>query len=124
MSKVISTPDAPAAIGPYCQARLCDRTLYTSGIIGNDPHGGPNPETVEGQAELIMKSLDAMLKAAGYEKTDVVKCNCYLADIADFQKFNKIYADYFGDHKPCRCCIQAGKLPAGKLVELDAIAYK
>lgn len=124
MSVVISTPDAPAAIGPYCQARVCGKTLYTSGVIGNDPHGGPNPETVQDQTIMIFKSIDAILKAAGFVKTDVVKCNCYLANMDDFQTFNKEYSAYFGEHKPCRCCIQAGKLPANKLVEVDCIAVK
>lgn len=124
MSVVVSTPDAPAAIGPYCQARICGNFLYTSGIIGNDPHGGPNPEDIEGQATLIMKSVDAELKAAGYTKTDVVKITVFLASMDDFQKFNKIYVDYFGEHKPCCTCIEAGRLPANKLVEINVIAYK
>ena len=124
MSVVISTPDAPGAIGPYCQGRVCGNTMYTSGCIALDPHGGPAPETIEGQTALCLKNMEAILKAGGFAKTDVVKCNCFLADMNDFAKMNEEYAKFFGDHKPCRCCVQAGKLPAGKLFEVDCIAVK
>ena len=124
MSIVIDTPDAPGAIGPYVQGRVAGNTLYTSGCIAIDPHGGPTPETAGGQAALCLKNMGAIIEKAGFKKSDVVKCNCFLANMDDFNEFNKAYAEFFGDHKPCRCCVQAGKLPAGKLVEVDCIAVK
>lgn len=124
MSVVIHTADAPAAIGPYVQGRVCGNTLYTSGCIAIDPHGGPAPESVEDQTRLCLKNLEAIVKAAGFEKTDIVRCGCFLANMDDFQKFNAVYSEFFGEHKPCRTTIQAGKLPANKLVEVDCIAVK
>ena len=123
MSIVINTPDAPAAIGPYVQARVCGNTLYTSGVIAIDPHGGPAPESVEDQTRLVLKNLEAIVKAAGFEKTDIVRCGCFLQHMDDFSKFNAIYSEFFGDHKPCRATIEAGKLPAGKLVEIYFIEF-
>ena len=124
MSVVIHTPDAPEAIGPYVQGRACGNTLYTSGCIALDPHGGPAPETIEEQTALCLKNMNAIIEKAGFKKTDVVKCNVFLAHMEDFAAMNKEYAAFFGDHKPCRCCVQAGKLPANKLVEVDCIAVK
>ena len=124
MSVVVHTTDAPEAIGPYVQGRVCGNTLYTSGCIANDPHGGPNPTEPYEQAVLCLKNMGAIIEKAGFKKTDVVKCNAFLADMKDFDLFNKAYAEFFGDHKPCRCCVQAGKLPAGKLVEVDCIAVR
>lgn len=123
-SKVIHTPDAPKAIGPYVQARIAGNTLYTSGCVAINPHDDSRPEDVKEQAELCLKNLGAILAAAGYEKSDVVKTTVFLLDMNDFAEVNKIYAEFFGDHKPCRSCIQAGRLPAAFKVEIEAIAVK
>jgi 2-iminobutanoate/2-iminopropanoate deaminase len=123
-SRVINTPDAPGAIGPYVQARVAGNTLYTSGCVAIDPHGGPNPVDIVDQTRLVLSNLNAILTAAGYQKTDVVKTTVFLADMADFQTINGIYADFFGDHKPCRTCVQAGKLPGAFKIEIEAIAVK
>lgn len=123
-SKVIHTPDAPEAIGPYVQARIAGNTLYTSGCVAINPHDGSKPEDVKEQAQLCLKNLGAILAAAGYEKSDVVKTTVFLLDMEDFAEVNKIYAEFFGDHKPCRSCVQAGRLPAAFKVEIEAIAVK
>ncbi|OHT12966.1 endoribonuclease L-PSP family protein [Tritrichomonas foetus] len=121
---VIATPDAPGAIGPYVQGRVVGNTCYTSGCVAIDPHGGPNPESIEDQCRLCLNNLNAILTAGGFKKEDVVKTTVYLLDMNDFATINKIYADFFGDHKPCRTCIQAGKLPGTFKFEIDAIAVK
>ena len=124
MSEVISTPDAPAAIGPYVQARKIGNTLYTSGNVAIDPKTGKTPEGIGEQTTLALKNLDAVLKAAGFSKTDVIKCNLFIADMNDFNEMNAAYSEYFGDHKPCRCCTQAGKLCDPFKFELDCVAIK
>jgi 2-iminobutanoate/2-iminopropanoate deaminase len=124
MSVIIDTPDAPGAIGPYVQGRLCGKTLYTSGCVAIDPYGGPTPETAEAQMAMCLKNMGAIIAKAGFKITDVVKTTVFLQDMNDFANINKVYAEFFGDHKPCRTCVQAGKLPAGKLVEVDCIAVK
>ena len=124
MSTVIHTTDAPEAIGPYVQARVIGNTLYTSGCVAINSHDGSKPEGLKEQTELCLKNLEAILKAAGYEKTDVVKTSVFLLDMNDFAEMNRIYAEFFGEHKPCRTCIQAGKLPGAFKVEIEAIAVK
>jgi 2-iminobutanoate/2-iminopropanoate deaminase len=122
---VINTSNAPGAIGPYCQARLIrnpSETLYTSGCVAIDPTGAPNPVEVKDQAILALRNLEAILTEAGFTKNDVVRVGLFLADMGDFQAVNEVYAEFFGDHKPCRTCVQAGKLPGTFRVELDAIA--
>jgi 2-iminobutanoate/2-iminopropanoate deaminase len=123
-SIVINTPDAPGAIGPYVQARVAGGTLYTSGCVAIDPRGGPNPESIVDQTKLVLSNLNAILTAAGYQKSDVVKTTVYLLDMGDFQTVNGLYAEFFGEHKPARTCIQAGKLPGAFKIEIDAIAVK
>lgn len=124
MSVIIDTPDAPGAIGPYVQGRLIGKQLFTSGCVAIDPHGGPTPETAEAQMALCLKNMGAIIAKAGFKLTDVVKTTVFLQDMNDFANINKVYAEFFGEHKPCRTCVQAGKLPAGKLVEIDCIAVK
>jgi 2-iminobutanoate/2-iminopropanoate deaminase len=124
MSKVINTPDAPAAIGPYVQGRVVGNTLYTSGCVAIDPHGGPNPTEIADQTKLVLSNLNAILVAAGYTKTDVVKTTVFVMDMNDFGTVNGIYAEFFGDHKPCRSCVQVARLPAAFKIEIEAIAVK
>ena len=124
-SVVINTPEAPAAIGPYVQARKCGNTLYLAGCVAIDPHD-PTKE-IEGivdQTKQVLKNMGNVLKAAEFEKEDVIKTNVYLLDMNDFGTMNKLYEEFFGEHKPCRTCIQAGKLPKAFKVEIDCIAMK
>ncbi len=122
MRKPISTPAAPAAIGPYSQAVLCGNLLFTSGQIPLDPATG----TVVGsdireQAEQVMKNLSAVLTAAGASFDSAVKTTCFLADMNDFAAFNEVYAAYFTSN-PARSCVAVKTLPKGVLVEVEVIA--
>ena len=120
--EVISTSNAPAAVGPYSQAIKVGDTLYTSGQIALDPATGAMAASdVTGQAEQVMKNLAAVLTAAGYTFEDAVKTTCFLADMNDFAAFNAVYEKYFVS-KPARSCVAAAALPKGALVEVEVIA--
>ena len=124
MNKTIATPSAPAAIGPYCQAKLCGYTLYTSGQLGLIPAEGKLADGVEAQAEQALKNLGAILKEAGMDYNDVVKTTVFLADIKDFAAINAVYAKFFPDSVPARSCFQVAALPMGGLIEIECIAVK
>lgn len=120
--KVISTETAPAAIGPYSQAIVTNSLVFASGQIPVDPAtGAPAGDTIDTQAEQSCKNVAAILAAAGSDMTKVVKTTCFLADMADFAKFNEIYAKYFVSC-PARSCVAAKALPKGVLCEIEAIA--
>lgn len=122
MKKIIATAGAPAAIGPYSQAVEADGILFISGQIPMDPATG---EIVSGditaQTERVIKNLEAILLAAGYELENVVKTTCYLASMDDFQAFNEVYARYF-TVKPARATVEVSRLPRNVKVEVEAIA--
>ena len=119
--RVISTPDAPAAIGPYSQGIVSGDKVYCSGQIPVDPATGEIPEGIAAQAEQSCKNVGAVLEAggSGYEK--VVKTTCFIADMNDFAAFNEVYAKYFVS-KPARSCCAVKTLPKGVLCEIEAIA--
>ncbi len=120
--KQISTPNAPAAIGPYCQAAEVNGFLFTSGQIPINPATGAiEADTIEAQTEQVMKNLKAVLEAAGTTPEDVVKTTCFLANIEDFAAFNEVYAKTFTG-KPARSCVAVKDLPKGALVEVEVIA--
>ena len=120
--KVLSTETAPAAIGPYSQAIVTNGLVFASGQIPVDPAtGAPAGDTIDTQAEQSCKNVAAILAAAGTDMTKVVKTTCFLADMADFAKFNEIYAKYFVSC-PARSCVAAKALPKGVLCEIEAIA--
>lgn len=120
--EIISTKNAPAAIGPYSQAVKVGNLLFTSGQIAINPQNG---EVVEGgiaeQTEQIMQNLGAVLKEAGLGFNNAVKTTCFLAEIADFAAFNEIYGKYFTG-KPARSCVAVKDLPKGVLAEVEVIA--
>ena len=123
MLKKIATEKAPAAIGPYSQAIVVDKMLFTSGQIPLDPATGTVVgEDIKTQAELVMKNLGAILTEAGTDYTKVVKTTCFLADMGDFAAFNEVYAKYFTE-KPARSCVAVKTLPKDVLCEVEAIAY-
>ncbi len=124
MNKTIATTAAPAAVGPYCQAKLCGSTLYTSGQLGLVPATGKLADGIEGQARQALNNLGAILKEAGMDFADVVKTTCFLADIKDFAAFNAVYAEFFKDGVPARSCFQVAALPMGGLVEVECVAVK
>ena len=120
--EIISTKNAPAAVGPYSQAVKVGDFLYTSGQIALDPAtGNMAAADIEGLAEQVMKNLAAVLEAAGYKFEEVVKTTCFLADMADFAAFNEVYATYFTSN-PARSCVAVRTLPKGVLVEVEVIA--
>ena len=122
MRTVISTPNAPTAIGPYSQAIRCGDMIYTSGQIPLDPvTGSVVGDEIRSQAEQVMKNLSAVLTAAGSSLENAVKTTCFLADMADFAAFNRVYATYFTSN-PARSCVAVKTLPKGVLVEVEVVA--
>lgn len=120
--KVVSTEKAPAAIGPYSQAMILNGVLFTSGQIPVDPATGEiSGDTIEVQAEQVMKNLGEVLKEAGSSFENAVKTTCFLADMGDFAKFNEVYAKYFVN-KPARSCVAVKTLPKNVLCEVEVIA--
>ena len=122
MKRIIATPDAPAAIGPYSQAVELNGTLYLSGQLPVDPGTGQMPEGIEAQTHQALRNLGAILAAASLDFADIVKTTVLLADIADFGAMNAVYAEFFPTDKPARVCYQAAALPRGARVEIDAVA--
>ena len=120
--KTIQTDKAPAAVGPYSQAKISGGFLFASGQVGINPaigaivNGG-----LEAQTEQVMANIAAVLEASGSSFDQVIKTTCFLADIADFKAFNEIYAKYFTS-KPARSCVAVKDLPLGALVEVEIIA--
>ncbi len=120
--KVVHTDKAPAAIGPYSQAIIMNGILFTSGQIPVDPATGEiSGDTIEAQAEQVMKNLGEVLKEAGTSFEKAVKTTCFLADMGDFAKFNEVYAKYFVS-KPARSCVAVKTLPKNVLCEVEVIA--
>ncbi len=123
MKKIISTSNAPAAIGPYSQAVLSGSTLYLSGQLGVDPATGEfASQDVEGQAVQALANIRAVLAAAGASPANVCKTTVFLTDMNDFAAVNKIYAETFPSDAPARSCVAVAALPKGAKVEMEAIA--
>ena len=119
----ISTEKAPAAIGPYSQGVVVNGLLFASGQIALSPETGELVgATIEEQAEQVMKNVGALLAAAGTDFDHVVKTTCFLENIADFAKFNAVYAKSFGEKLPARSAVGIDKLPKGALIEVEVIA--
>ena len=119
---IIHTDKAPAAVGPYSQAVRIGSLLFTSGQLGLIPETGALPEGIEAQTSQSLKNIEAILSAAGYRKTDVIKTTVYIQNMNDFATVNKLYAEFFGDHKPARSCVEVARLPKDGLVEIEIIA--
>ena len=122
MRQTISAQNAPAAIGPYCNAKLAGGLLFTSGQLGLDPATGELREGVEAQARQSLENLGAVLSAAGMSYGDVVKTTVFLANMEDFGAVNAVYAGYFPDDPPARSCVAVKTLPKGGLVEIEIVA--
>jgi 2-iminobutanoate/2-iminopropanoate deaminase len=120
---IVATPKAPAAIGPYSQAVIADKTVYCSGQIPLDPASGEIVGSdVASQTTQVMKNLAAVLEAAGADFSSVIKCTIYLQNMNEFGTVNEIYGSYFSAPFPARVTIEAAVLPKKVLVEIDAIA--
>lgn len=125
MKKVIFTERAPKAIGPYSQAIEKNGFLYISGQVPIDPATGKLIEgEIKEQTDRVMKNIGEILKAAGYEYSDVVKCTCLLSDMANFPLMNEVYGRYFTENPPARAAFGVVKLPLGALIEIEVIAAK
>lgn len=124
MKRIISTESAPAAIGPYSQAIMANDMLYASGQIPVDPATGEIAgDSIETQAEQVMKNVGAILQAADMTYENVVKTTCFIADMNDFAAFNEIYAKYFTSN-PARSCVAVKEIPKKVLCEVEVIAVK
>ena len=119
--KVVSTSNAPAAIGPYSQGMVTGNLVFCSGQIPVVPATGDIPEGITAQAEQSCKNVGAVLAAAGCGYENVVKTTCFIADMNDFAAFNEVYAKYFVS-KPARSCCAVKTLPKNVLCEIEAIA--
>ena len=124
MKKVISTKEAPAAVGPYSQAIRAGSMVFCAGQIPLDPQSGQiESQDVGEQAKRVLENIGAVLQAAQLNFSHVVKTTVFLTDLADFQTVNEIYAGFFRENPPARSTIQVSALPKGARVEIEAVAF-
>lgn len=122
---VVSSPDAPAAIGPYSQAIKHGSTLYLAGQIPIDPKTNQlNTGSIEDQTRLVLDNLKAVLAANGMTLDDVVATTVFMRDLNDFARMNAVYATYFKDKPPARATVQVARLPRDVAIEISATAAK
>ena len=125
MKRIIETPNAPQAIGPYSQAVEINNTLYISGQIPLDPE---TKKIVDGgikeQTKQVLKNIGAILEAAGYSYADVIKSTCLLSDINNFQAMNEVYGQFYTKDYPARAAFAVKDLPLGALIEIETVAAK
>lgn len=125
MKRIINTPKAPAALGPYSQAIEVNGTLYISGQIPFVPETMTLvSDDVKAQTRQSLENLKAILDEAGYTFADVVKASCFIKDMNDFGAVNEVYAEYLGEAKPARACVEVARLPKDVKVEIELIAVK
>ncbi len=120
--KIVSTAEAPAAIGPYAQAVRAGNLLYTSGQIPLTPDGELVVGTIQEQTHQVLTNLKAVLAAEGTDFRNVIKTTVFLKDMNRFAEFNEVYASYFGTHTPARSTVEVARLPKDVLVEIELIA--
>lgn len=125
MKRIIATKNAPAAIGPYSQAVEVNGTLYISGQVPLNPEtmqvaeGGIKEQTLQ-----VMKNIGAILEAAGYTFSEVVKSTCLLSDMANFKGMNEVYGQFYTENQPARAAFAVRELPLGVLIEIETVAVK
>lgn len=124
MKEIISTQNAPAAIGPYSQAIDLGNMVFVSGQIPVDPATGTMADTIEAQARQSLANLKAILAEAGLTMANVVKTVIFLADINDFAAVNQVYAQAFAQPYPARSCVQVAAIPKGARLEIECIAKR
>jgi reactive intermediate/imine deaminase len=121
--QIISTPNAPKAVGTYSQAVKCGKTVYVSGQIPLDPATGELVEnSIEAEIRRVFDNLEAVVAAAGGDFSQVAKVNVFLTDLGNFAVLNKVMSEYFTEPYPARAAIQVSALPKGARVEIDCIA--
>lgn len=118
---IVKTEQAPQAIGPYSQAIIVDKWLFSSGQISLTPSGELVQGDIEAQTEQVFRNLKAVLSAAGASLADVVKTTVFVQDLNDFARLNAVYERSFGEHKPARSTVQVARLPRDVLVEIEII---
>ena len=124
-NQIIFTSEAPAPIGPYSQAVLAENTLYVSGQIALDPDTGELiNENITEETHAVMKNLEAILRAAEFAFSDVVKCTIFIRDMGQFTTINEAYGQYFKTNPPARETVEVSKLPKNVNVEISCIASK
>ena len=122
MKERIATEQAPAAIGPYSQGVRAAGLVITSGQLPIDPATGVMPEDLKAQVAQSMKNIIALVKAAGGDETNIVKCGLFIQDMNSFGLINEAYQSFFGEGAPARFVVEVSALPKGAKVEIDAIA--
>ncbi|MGD9253947.1 MAG: RidA family protein [Holophagae bacterium] len=123
--QIVSTPDAPAAVGPYSQGIATDGLVFTAGQIPIDPATGKvEAETIEDQTRQVLENVEAVLRAAGSGLDRVVKMTVFMADLGQFQQMNGVYAEFFPEAPPARSAFQVVALPLGVQIEIEAIALR
>ncbi len=123
MKKIVSTTEAPAAVGPYSQAVRVGPMLFTAGQIPLDPKSGQIvSQDVGEQTRRVLDNLTAVLKAENMDFSNIVKTTVFMTNLGDFQTMNEVYASYFTDQPPARSTVQVSALPKGAQVEIEVIA--
>lgn len=123
--RIISTPNAPAAIGPYSQAVLVGNTLYLAGQIAIDPASNQvRAGTIEEETKLVLDNLKAVVEAAGFTMAQIVSTSVFLKDLNEFPRMNAVYATYFPANPPARATVEVARLPRDVKVEISAIAVR
>ncbi len=124
MHRIISTENAPRAIGPYSQAVIADNMLFISGQLGIDPETNTLQEGIINETKQALSNIINIVKAAQMDKSDIVKITLYLNDMDDFPTVNKIYEEVISPAKPARVTVEVSDLPKSASIEIDAIAIK
>jgi 2-iminobutanoate/2-iminopropanoate deaminase len=123
--RIVSTPNAPAAIGPYSQAVLVGNTLYLAGQIAIDPASNQvRSGTIEEETKLVLDNLKAVVEAAGFTMAQIVSTSVFLKDLNEFSRMNAVYATYFPTNPPARATVEVARLPRDVKVEIAAIAVR
>ncbi len=120
----INTKKAPAAVGPYVQGMVHDGLIFTSGQLPINPENGEFVSDIEAAAKQSLTNVLEIVKEAGGKLENIIKVNIYVKDMNDFGKVNKVYEEFFGNHKPARSCVEVARLPKDGVIEIEAIAYK
>lgn len=120
--KVIQTPNAPAAIGPYSQGIIVNNIFYSSGQIPLTTEGQMVTGDVKDQTHQVFKNLQALLETAGASFETVIKATVFIKNMDDFAAINEVYGQYFNSHKPARSCVEVAKLPKDALIEIEVVA--
>ena len=125
MKKIVKTDQAPAPVGPYNQAIIAGDFIFTAGQIAIDPATGKLAgNDIQKQTRLVIRNLEAVLKAAGSDLSRVVKTTVFLKDMNDFAAMNEIYAEFFSENSPARSAVEVACLPKDVLVEIECVALK